>query len=471
MSQRSGLRRRQIVQALGAATALGAAGLCGPLMARTVGAMPARPNIVFIMADDMGFADLSFTGSHHIRTPAIDSIGQQGLFVRQAYANSPICSPSRTALLTGCYQYRFPVGLEEPLGAKALASLGVPFDRPTLPGVFRQMGYATSLIGKWHLGEPPRHGPLQHGYDRFFGIVEGAADYFRHHMVVGGRDVGIGLARDNAGTAQEGYLTDMFGDEAVKVIEQAGDKPFLLSLHFNAPHWPWENREDAELARRIGASYHYDGGNLEAYRRMVQAMDENVAKVLAALERTGQADNTIVIFTSDNGGERFSETWPFTGVKGELLEGGIRVPLLIRWKARIAPGSISDQVVTNMDFLPSLLAMAGGKLPAGVAFDGADLSAQLARGAAPVARQLFWRFKAGDQAALREGDWKYLKLGGKEHLFNLAVDARERADQAALDPDRLARMRATWAQWNAGMLPYPADSFSENVRDHYPDRY
>ena len=347
----------------------------------------------------------------------------------------------------------------------------MPLDRPTIASVLRDRGYHTKLIGKWHLGEPPEHGPLQHGYDEFLGVVEGAADYFRHHMVMGGKDQGIGLAQDNAPQQRDGYLTDLFGDEAVRTIEGAGDRPFFLSLHFNAPHWPWEGREDAAAAKTLPNSFHYEGGNLAKYKEMVEAMDQNVAKVLAALERTGKAQNTIVVFTSDNGGERFSETWPFIGHKGEVLEGGIRVPILMRWPGHIAPGTLSDQVMASMDFLPTLLTMAGGNVAGAGSFDGVDLSAQLTGKAAPVPRTLFWRFKANEQAAVRQGDWKYVKIGGKEHLYNLAEDEHERAERAAAQPAKLAELKALWDGWNARMLPYRVDGYSEDVRKAYSDRY
>jgi arylsulfatase A-like enzyme len=458
----SHLDRRSFVGSLGAAAAF--AGM--PAVART-----APPNIVFIMADDLGYADLSCTGSHHIRTPAIDSIAHDGLQLRQGYSSTPICSSTRTALITGCYAQRFALGLEEPLGPTAPQGIGLPLGQPTMASVFKSRGYRTSMVGKWHLGEPPAHGPLQHGYDTFLGIVEGAADYFRHHMVVGGKDVGIGLSRGKTGIAADGYLTDILGDEAVRTIEAAGSQPFFLSLHFNAPHWPWEGREDAALAGRLGASYHYDGGNLEKYRETVEAMDQNVAKVISALDRTGKSHNTIVVFTSDNGGERFSETWPFTGQKGEVLEGGIRVPILIRWPARIAPGSKSEQVMASMDFLPTLLAMTGGDVDKAGSFDGMDLSAQVNGISGPVTRTLFWRFKANNQSAVRQGSWKYVKLGGKEHLFNLAEDERERAERGKDEPEKLADLRQQWERWNAAMIPYRADGFSEQVKNTYPDRY
>ncbi|MCJ2184402.1 sulfatase-like hydrolase/transferase [Novosphingobium sp. 1949] len=463
--------RRDVLAGLGTM-----ASLLASTSLRAVARPPAvRPNFVFIMADDLGYADLSCTGSSHIKTPAIDSLARDGVQLDQAYANAPICSPTRTALLTGCYQYRFPIGLEEPLGPGAPAGIGVPRDRPTLASVLRDRGYATKLIGKWHLGEPPKEGPLQHGYDEFFGVVEGAADYFRHKIVVGGKEVGMGLARGDTPVTVDGYATDLFGDEAVRTIEQAGEnagnRPFLISLHFTSPHWPWEGREDAALAQSLDSSFDYAGGSLAKYKEMVEAMDQNVAKVLAALERTGQADNTVVVFTSDNGGERFSQTWPYVGHKGELLEGGVRVPVVMRWPGRIAPGSTCDQTMMSMDYLPTFLTMAGGDVARAGRFDGVDLSAQLTGAAPSFARTLYWRYKANDQAAIRQGNWKYLRLGGKEHLFDLAADAHEQADHALDQPARLRALRLEWDAWNAQMLPYPLGSYSEDLRLHYPDRY
>ena len=459
--------RRVFVRGLGAAGTLLGTGAGRSALA----ASPAPPNILYIMADDLGYADLSCTGSQHIRTPAIDSIAADGLQLRQGYSNSSICSPTRTALLTGCYQQRFAIGLEEPLAGTSSPLLGVPLDRPTIASVFRSRGYRTKLVGKWHLGDPPLHGPLAHGYDEFLGIVEGAADYFRHRRVVGGREQGIGLAENNSATTRNGYLTDIFGDEAVKTIEAVNSAPFFISLHFTAPHWPWEGREDAAIAGNISQSQHHDGGNLAKYRSMVEAMDENVARVLAALARAGKADNTIVVFTSDNGGERFSETWPFTGVKGELLEGGIRVPILMRWPGHIRAGTRSDQVMVSMDFLPTLLAAAGVAPDPAFPSDGENLLPVLTGAATPHPRRLFWRHKSGDQAAVRDGDWKYLRLGGKEHLFDLSADARERADRSSDEPQRFATLRDAYMVWNAGMLPYNPTNFTYDVTQVDADRY
>jgi arylsulfatase A-like enzyme len=456
--------RRQI---LAGASALA---LSGMVRAAKNGPAP-RPNIIFIMADDLGFADLSSTGSHHIKTPHIDRIGQEGVMLRQGYSSTPICSPTRTALLSGCYAQRFALGLEEPLGPGAPKGIGLPFDRPTIASVLKANGYRTALVGKWHLGDLPDHGPLRHGYDHFFGIVEGGADYFRHKMVMGGKGVGTGLAQGEAATQRAGYLTDLFGDEAIRVVETSSAEPFFLSLHFTAPHWPWEGREDEALAKTIGMSFHYDGGSLAKYRELVETMDQNIGRLLAALEKSGKAQDTIIVFTSDNGGERFSETWPFVGQKGEVLEGGIRVPLMVRWPKRIAPASKSDQVMASMDFLPTLLSLAGGTPAKAGSFDGIDLSAQLTGKAARLERTLFWRFNANNQAAVRQGDWKYVKIAGKEMLFNLSQDERERADRATAEPKRLADMRTLWDGWNSKMLPYRVDGYTQDARKSFSDRY
>lgn len=430
-----------------------------------------RPNIVFIMADDLGYADLSCTGSRHIKTPAIDRISAEGIHLRQGYSSTPICSPTRTALLTGRYAQRFEIGIEEPLGPNAPKDIGVPHSAPTIASVLRDRGYRTALVGKWHLGDPPEHSPLRHGYDSFIGIVEGGADYFVHRMVMGGKPVGIGLSEGDIAIKRTGYLTDIFGAEAVKVVESKSDQPFFLSLHFTAPHWPWEGREDEEMARKLGSSFHYEGGNLAKYREMVEIMDQNVARILDALERSGKADNTIVVFTSDNGGERFSDTWPFVGHKGEVLEGGIRVPLLIRWPSKIPAGSRSDQVMASMDFLPTLLAMAGGNPAQAGDFDGLDLSPQLIAQAPARMRDLFWRFKANEQAAVRQGNMKFVRIAGKEYLFDLSIDEREQANLASGNPKKLAELKSLWDSWNATMRPYRVDGYSQDAKNSFSDRY
>ena len=429
-----------------------------------------QPNMLFILADDMGYADLGVTGSRHIRTPNLDRLADEGLTLTNAYANAAICSPTRTALATGRYQGRYPIGLEEPLGKKGLAD-GLPDGQQTLASRLRGLGYHPSLIGKWHLGDPPQHGPLRFGYDHFFGMPKGAADYFRHRVELKEDVTGDGLYLGDEPVVRTGYLTDLFADEAIRLIEASdADRPFLISLHFNAPHWPWEGPFDQEISRNLTSIFHRDGGSLEKYAEMVESMDQNIGRILLALEARGIADHTIVVFTSDNGGERFSDTWPYVGVKGELLEGGLRVPALVRWPAKIAPRSASDQVIISMDFVPTLLAAAGGKVVADD-FDGENLLPVLLGRTDPVERTLFWRFNAHQQAAVRQGDWKYLKMADQEHLFNLAADARERAELKDRHPEKFEELKQLFADWNGDMLPYQDGNFSEDVKKSYADRY
>ena len=418
-----------------------------------------QPNIVFIMADDLGFADLSCNGSRHCATPNIDRIAERGVRLRQAYANSAVCSATRLALITGRYQYRLPLGLEEPLAGKT--DVGLPPAHPTLPSLLREAGYGTSLIGKWHLGVLPLFGPAQSGYDHFWGIRSGAIDYFSHKNTRGEDDLWDGETT----IRQAGYLTDLLGDRAVGAIGDYAKRgqPFLLSLHFNAPHWPWEAPGDEAVSDRLAGSRlrHFDGGTLRTYARMVQAMDLQIGRVLQALDVHGLAGNTIVVFTSDNGGERFSDTWPFTGIKTELLEGGLRVPGLICWPSRIPAGVVSDQVAITMDWFATLLDATGVAPDPEYPPDGISLLPMLTGAHGAVPRRLFWRYRLNRQRAMRDGDCKYLKIRNNTYLFNVADDPRERANLRELRKDVFDRMTAEWEAWNATMLPEIDDSFGE----------
>ena len=301
------------------------------------------PNIVFIMADDLGYADVSCYGRPDISTPKIDGLAAKGVRFLQAYANSAVCSATRTALITGRYQYRLPIGLEEPLAGR---DVGLPPDHPTLPSLLKKAGYGTTLVGKWHLGLLPKFGPLQSGYDHFYGFRGGAVDYYTH---ANRKD---DLWDDDVQVHQMGYLTDMLGSRAVDVVNgyAKSGRPFLISLHFNAPHWPWEAPGDQAESNRLRSAsslFDFDGGSQKTYQRMIQEMDLQIGRVLEALDANGMAENTIVIFTSDNGGERFADTWPFTGRKTELLEGGLRIPAIISWPARIPQGRTTEQVAVN----------------------------------------------------------------------------------------------------------------------------
>ncbi len=391
----------------------------------------------------------------------------------QAYANSAVCTATRVALMTGRYQYRLPVGLEEPLSSRRPRKLGLPPDHPTLPSIFKTGGYRTALIGKWHLGMLPDFGPLRSGYDHFWGFRGGALDYFTHKSGPPDTDT-EDLWDDDTRIRQDGYLTDLLGDRACAAIAKYAEAghPFLISLHFNAPHWPWEAPGDQQEARRLTNLFHYDGGTQRTYQRMIQQMDLQVGRLLQALDGAGVADNTIVVFTSDNGGERYSDTWPFTGRKTELLEGGLRIPAVMRWPGQIKPASVSHQVTITMDWLPTLLAAAGLAIDPGFASDGIDLSAMLRQGGAPMPRKLFWRYKYNNQQAARDGDWKYLKILDNTFLFDVVRDPMERANLKDRHRDVYERLVADWNAWNASMLPLDPDSFTggftgAQLADHF----
>ena len=421
--------------------------------------MNTAPNIVFIMADDLGYADLSCYGRREYETPNIDRIAARGVRFTQAYANSAVCSATRLALITGRYQYRLPLGLEEPLAGKR--DIGLPPDHPTLPSLLKAHGYATALVGKWHLGQPPAFSPTLSGYDRFWGIRGGALDYYTNLNPRGEHDLWDG----DVAVYDHRYLTEVLGDRAVTVINAyAGqDNPFLLSLHFNAPHWPWEAPGDREEAERLrgGTLRHYDGGTQRTYARMVQALDLQIGRVLQALDANGQADNTIVIFTSDNGGERFSDTWPFTGVKTELLEGGLRIPAVLCWPARLAAGVVIEQVTITMDWLPTLLEAAGAAAHPDYPSDGMSLLPVLEGRAGIARRTLFWRYKSNAQRAMRDGDLKYLKIRDNTFLFDVAADPRERGNLRDRRRQDFDRMVEAWHAWSAAMLAEIPDSFAE----------
>ena len=420
-----------------------------------------KPNILFVLADDLGYADLSCYGRRDFTTPNIDRIAAEGVRFTRAYANSAVCTASRVALITGRYQYRLAVGLEEPLSSRNPRDIGLPADHPTLPSILKKAGYQSALIGKWHLGRPPEFGPLQSGYDYFYGFRSGAVDYFTHKSGPPTTDTDD-LWEDDTKIRQAGYLTDLLGTRAVDLVETyAGTgRPFLISLHFSAPHWPWEAPGDEAESQRLRNLAHYDGGSQRTYRQMIQQMDLQIGRVLLALDATGVGQDTIVVFTSDNGGERYSDTWPFTGRKTELLEGGLRVPAMIRWPNRIPFGVVSEQVAIGMDWFPTLLSAAGTSPDPAFPSDGIDLLPHLTEGAAPVPRKLFWRYKYNDQQAARDGDWKYLKILDNTFLFDVAQDPMERANLKERRRDVYEWLVADWNKWNATMLPLDPQSFT-----------
>ena len=476
MVQQSAISRRRFVQT----TAAGSLAFAGMGYGRPAGAQSTKPNIVFILADDLGYADVSCYGQRDYATPNIDRLAAEGLKFTQAYSNSPDCSSTRTGLITGRYQARLPLGLEEPLTPLSPKGIGLPPSHPTLPSLLKKVGYGTTLVGKWHLGDLPDFSPLKSGYDQFFGILGCCADYFNHGAEASRAYVlpipGLAhqLYEQEVPVERHGYMTNLLGDRAVQTVEGYGKskEPFLLSLHFTAPHWPWEGPDDEAESKRIRNIFDRDGGSQKTYAAMVQSLDANIGRVLQALDTGGLASNTIVILTSDNGGERFSNVWPFSGMKHELLEGGIRVPAIVRWPGRIPPGVVSEQVMITMDWMPTLLAAAGTSPDADYSSDGEDLGQALTARIEAHPRKLCWRYKAGSQRAIRDGDRKYLRIAGNEFLFDLARDPRERANLKDRERDVFERLKSDWEAWNATMLPErsrPANyTHTGNfVADHY----
>ena len=426
-------------------------------------ALDPRPNFVFIVADDLGHADLGCYGGRDAQfgpvSPVLDGLAARGVRFTQGYANSPVCSPTRFGLITGRYQYRLRGAAEEPINSKSRGSstLGLPPSHPTLPSLLKDAGYRTALVGKWHLGYPPHFGPLRSGYEEFFGPMSGGVDYFSHCDSRGTHDLWLGEEE----CREPGYLTDLLSRRAADYVRRmaGGDAPFLLSLHYTAPHWPWETRDDEVAAEAVKPPlYHLDGGSIHTYRRMIQQMDEGIGWVMQALEEAGIADNTLVVFTSDNGGERFSDNWPLVGGKMDLTEGGIRVPWIAHWPSVIGAGATSEQLCMTMDWSATMLDAAGVGADAAHPLDGVSLMPVLRDAGHRFERPLHWRMNHRDQRALREGPWKYLRVDGNDYLFNLPQDERERANLAKKEPQRLQAMREAWEAWNATMPAIPDDA-------------
>lgn len=427
---------------------------------------PTRPNIVFIVADDLGYADLGCYGGRDASfgpvSPVLDGLAARGLKLTQGYSNSPVCSPTRFALMTGRYQYRLRGAAEEPINSKSRGSttLGLPPEHPTLPSLLRDAGYRTALMGKWHLGYPPAFGPLRSGYDEFFGPMSGGVDYFTHCSSTGQHDLYLNDAEQQEG----GYLTDLITDHGLDFVRRMAEgarsgTPFFLSLHYTAPHWPWETRDDEALAQEVkGNLFHLHGGNIDTYRRMIHHMDEGIGRLMDLLRAEGLERDTLVVFTSDNGGERFSDNWPLVGGKMDLTEGGIRVPWIAHWPAVIAPGSTSTQTCMTMDWSATMLDAAGATAAASHPLDGRSLMPLLRDATWRDDQPLFWRMNHRGQRAMRHGPWKYLRVDGHDYLFNLEGDERERANLAPIAPERLAAMVQAWEAWEATMPPIPADA-------------
>jgi arylsulfatase A-like enzyme len=416
----------------------------------TQAASAPRPNVIVILADDLGYADLGYTGCRDFETPHIDRLAASGVRFVNGYVTHPYCSPSRAGLLTGRYQQRF--GHESnPSFMPDDDTVGTPTDERFLSAALKGAGYRTAAIGKWHLGDAPRFLPEQRGFDEFYGFSGGGFNYYgtpnprepRHRVVRNGQPVPLDKIS---------YLTDDFSDEAVSFIGRNEKNPFFLYLAYNAVHAPNQAPQ-----KYLDRTQHIEYGARSVYAAQTIAMDGGIGRILKTLEDKRLRENTLVFFLSDNGGRAdLADNRPLRGHKGILYEGGVRVPFLLSWPGRLKGGSDYRQAVCALDIFPTAVAAAGGSLAGGKPLDGVDLTPFLtgAQKQAPH-ETLYWREIGGQGYALRQGRHKLVKRAAADRieLFDLETDPNERRDLAAQKPDVVAELKRLYERWNAQLMP------------------
>ncbi|MBA4053715.1 MAG: twin-arginine translocation pathway signal protein [Marivirga sp.] len=410
-----------------------------------------RPNIIYIMTDDMGYGDLSCYGNKAYSTPNLDKLASQGMKFVNAYSAAPVCTPTRVAFMTGRYPAKTPIGLMEPLtNIKRDSTFGLTPEFPSIGTLMKARGYETALIGKWHLGFLPQHRPEKNGFDYFFGILSGAADYISHGDA-GHHD----LYENNTLVYPEGYMTDLLSQKAVAYIKQKHDKPFFLNLNFTAPHWPWQAPGDKPYADSINWR---DGGSPATYAAMMKSLDDAIGAIMKNIDGDRELYlSTIVIFTNDNGGERYSDNGGLSKSKMSLWEGGIRVPAFVRWPEKIKAGSVTQQVAVTMDWTATILAAGSAKAHPDFPLDGINLMPVLTGNKKQIERTLYWRTSQRvQQKAIRMGEWKYLQDAKGEYLFNVLTDQTEKKDLKELHPDIFGQLKKKYTLWEKTLLqPVP----------------
>ena len=407
---------------------------------------PPSPNIILIMADDLGYGDIGCYGSKTIQTPAIDRLAAEGLKFTDYHSNGAVCTPTRAALMTGRYQQR--AGLEGVIYVQGeTRQTGMSTDETTIAEVFKNAGYVTGIMGKWHLGYKKQYNPVHHGFNQFYGYVSGNVDYHSHYDNAGIYDWWHNLDT----IRQEGYVTDLITDQAVDFIRNNRENTFFLYVPHEAPHVPFQGPNDSAF-RYSDREFSYLGpveDTDRAYIEMVEVMDEGIGKIVQTLEEQGLENNTFVLFCSDNGA-RFGSNGKLRGAKGSLWEGGHRVPAVAWYPEKIEAGTVTDATVMSMDLLPSLASVAG-IVPEGE-FDGIDVSGVLYNGENLEERPLFWRYRK--QKAVRKGDWKYLKNEGTEYLFNLKDDISEENNIKEEFPEIFHSLKTQLNDWENKMNQY-----------------
>jgi len=424
------------------------------------------PNIVFVLVDDMGYGDLGCMGAKDIQTPNIDKLAQQGVKFTDFYANAPVCSPTRCGFITGRWQQR--VGFEWALGYTAERrrlidgqwqsvdamhqGIGLPADQPGIAKMLKAAGYATGVFGKWHLGYDDGFNPLHHGFDEYFGELLGHADYYRHIYYDGTYALRDGLEISKA----EGYLTDLLNERSAAFVDKHADEPFFLYVPHLAVHAPFQppNRPDP----KVTPENMFDGSR-EIYKAMLERVDHGVGMIMDRLDAHGLSENTLFVLSSDNGGERWSSNLPLFHHKATLWEGGIRVPCVMRWPAKLPAGKVTSQPAITMDLTATFVAAAGAKPPENYRFDGVNLLPVLQDDQAIMDDRMFcWRIDRTNRKmrAIRVGKWKYLDDGGTmDLLFDLENDIGERENLGYRFPDVVDDLKARLVAWEKEMEQEP----------------
>ncbi len=421
-----------------------------------------RPNIVIILGDDLGYCDVGLYGCKDIPTPNIDSIGKRGIAFTNGYVTAPVCSPSRAALVTGRYQHRF--GFEFNAGPFQRAinnqEMGLPTSEITLAEVLKKAGYATGMVGKWHLGMHEKFHPVRRGFDEYFGFLFGANTYINPQAAglknaqPASSDPNPGwprnprnpIYRNQAPVEEEGYLTDAFAREAVSFIERHKQEPFFLYAPFNAPHTPLQATQ-----KYLDRFQHIKDERRQVYAAMVSALDDAVGEILRKLRESGLEKDTLVVFASDNGCATYTGACtndPLRFGKLTHLEGGFRVPFAAQYPAKLKAGIVYDRPISSLDLFPTAVAVAGGKMPTDRVYDGVDLMPFLTGQKKNAPHEaLCWR--NGDNAAVRKGNWKLFKGGGQYWLFDLSKDIGEQKDMAGQYPEIVEQLKRELAKWEA----------------------
>lgn len=432
------MNRREFVKSV----AVGAVTLSSNGLAGARSRVADRPNIVFIMADDLGYGDLGCYGSETIRTPNIDALARGGLTFTDYHSNCPVCSPTRAALLTGRYQQR--CGIEGVIFANGpTRQTGMALEETTFAEVLKGHGYATGIFGKWHLGYNVEFNPARQGFDEFRGYVSGNVDYHSHIDGAGFDDWWKNLEK----VPEDGYTTDLITKHGVDFIERHKSQPFCLYLPHESVHSPFQGRNDPPVRLPGGKKGRSLKGQevSRAYKEMIEVMDEGIGRIVDTVKKLGLERKTFIFFCSDNGATKQGSNGPLSGFKSSLWEGGHRVPAIAYWPGRIKAGATTEQTVLGMDLFATMASIAGAKLPASLKLDGVDLTSLLIENRKLSERTLFWRYRK--ERAARKGPWKLLVRDNKTMLFNLDQDLAEKNDLSRAKPEILKILEDELAAW------------------------